>query len=395
MKILHTSDWHLGQKFMGQSRAKEHAGFFAWLVKLIRQEAVDLLIVSGDIFDTQTPPNYALKLYFNLLKELSAFADLTVIIVAGNHDSIATLNAPKALLAKMNIFIVASGEEPDNERIIPIYKDRELQGVVCAVPFLRDRVIRKASVAQRPEAREVALGQGIKSHYYDLYQKAIALCGDLKVPIIATGHLTVVGSRVGDAEREIYIGRDLSLDSEFLGTHFDYMALGHMHTNQKVRLEHVCYSGSPIPLSFLEAKESKWVNMVEFQGEDRQIKSIEIPQFQKLMRLEGGLEFLERSLNEIEDKNSWIELILTDSNPLFANQYLREQAEKLGLTILAIKVNRVYKDLSLDDAEVEGLESLTPLEIFGRRLAQEALDEEEAQLLRLHFKAVLDEVSLR
>ena len=98
MKILHTSDWHIGQKFMGKSRQEEHTAFLSWLYETIQKESIDVLIVAGDIFDTGNPSNYALELYYNFLKELFTLKNLRVIITAGNHDSISTLKASKQLL---------------------------------------------------------------------------------------------------------------------------------------------------------------------------------------------------------------------------------------------------------------------------------------------------------
>ena len=104
MKILHTSDWHLGQNFMGKSRAEEHEAFLFWLLEIIIEKEIEVLLVSGDIFDTGTPPNYALELYYNFLKELSSIKTLiTTIITAGNHDSVSTLKAPKQLLEVLNV----------------------------------------------------------------------------------------------------------------------------------------------------------------------------------------------------------------------------------------------------------------------------------------------------
>ena len=164
MKILHTSDWHLGQSFMGKSREEEHRAFLAWLLELIEKEEISVLIVAGDIFDIGTPPNYALELYYNFLTKLSRSSCENIIITAGNHDSIATLKAPKQLLKALNIHLITSGDE-DEEEIVPIYKQETLEGIVCAVPFLRDYVVRKSLDAQSMSDKENALTQGIKEHY--------------------------------------------------------------------------------------------------------------------------------------------------------------------------------------------------------------------------------------
>lgn len=135
MRILHTSDWHLGQNFMGKSREEEHSSFLSWLIEIIKNQNINLLLVSGDIFDTGTPPNYALELYYNFLKQLSDIKTLnTTIITAGNHDSISTLKAPKQLLEVLNVHVITTGDEDENE-IIEIVQNDSIEAIVCAVHF--------------------------------------------------------------------------------------------------------------------------------------------------------------------------------------------------------------------------------------------------------------------
>lgn len=192
MKIIHTSDWHLGQNFMGKSRLKEHEAFLSWLLKIIEVKQIELLLVSGDIFDTGTPPNYALELYYNFLKQLSHIKTLkTTIITAGNHDSVSTLKAPKQLLEALNVHVVVNGDEDENI-IILIKEDNETKAIVCAVPFLRDSVIRQSFGGETVSDKEKLANDGIKAYYENAYKKAKEL--NSNAPIIAMGHLTTVGS---------------------------------------------------------------------------------------------------------------------------------------------------------------------------------------------------------
>ncbi len=111
LKVLHTSDWHLGQSFMGKSREVEHHTFLTWLLQTIEQEHINVLIVAGDIFDTGTPPNYALERYYNFLTKLAFSSCENIIITAGNHDSIETLKASKQLLKALDIHVISCGDE--------------------------------------------------------------------------------------------------------------------------------------------------------------------------------------------------------------------------------------------------------------------------------------------
>lgn len=395
MKILHTSDWHLGQNFMGKSREEEHLAFFSWLFVQIEEKHIDVLIVAGDIFDTGTPPNYALELYYNFLKKLSTLSLLTTIITAGNHDSIATLKAPKQLLEVLNIYVITSGNKDENQ-LVPIYKNDKLEAVICAVPFLRDGVVRQAISGEQSKDKETLLNSGIRQHYINVYEEALSLAKDKNIPIIATGHLTTVGSRSCDSEREIYIGGTLDIGSDFLGKQFDYVALGHLHTNQEVGVNHVRYSGSPIPLSFSEAKSVKKVNIVTLDNRKVEVVELEIPLHRPLLLLKGDLKKIEDSLAKIEDKTTWIEVQLKDDNPTHANQVIRELAQSLELTLLAVKIDRSEKLLYSKEMKVLSLDELSVTEVFSKRMELEALESDALkEKVVFEFKKMLEKVENR
>ena len=395
MKLLHTSDWHVGQKFMGKSREDEHKAFLSWLCEIIKQENIDVLIVAGDIFDTGNPPNYALELYYNFLKQLFSIPNLYVIITAGNHDSISTLKASKQLLEFMNVHVITSGDIDENE-LISIYKEDKLQGVVCAVPFLRDSVVRRAVSGQTSNEKESSLNTGIKQHYLDVYEEAIKLTSKDNLPIIATGHLTTVGARTSESERDIYIGGTLDIGSDFLGKYFDYVALGHLHINQTVGCNHVRYSGSPIALSFSESNQKKKINIVEFKDNKVEVEEMQIPQHRKLQVLKGNLESIKKELKNIEDKTTWIEIHLNDENPMFANQAIREYAVELELIILAIKIDRSEKKLEAKELKVTSLDELIPSDVFQKRLELEELEDKAfIEELTLNFRQVVEKVQVQ
>ena len=390
MRLLHTSDWHLGQNFMGKSREEEHKAFFKWLIELINRENIDTLIVAGDIFDISSPPNYALELYYNFLKELKNSNCKNIVIIAGNHDSIATLKASRELLKMLNIYVIASGDDSE-DKIIPIKSGNTLEAIICAVPFLRDSVIRKSESFLKHEDKEMALNVALKEYYASIYKEAKAISKD--VPIVATGHFTTVGSKSSESEREIYIGNMLNISSDFLAKRFDYTALGHLHINQQVGESSVYYSGSPIALSFSEAKSKKFVNIVEFNKKVPKVELVEVPRFQNLIRLSGDLESLKEELKEIEDKSSWIEITLKDDNINLATRELFEYAKELNLEILAIKVDKTINPIFAKDMKVSSLNELKPIDIFKKRLEFESLDKGLEDTLIDRFKRVLDEVN--
>ena len=392
MKILHTSDWHLGQSFMGKSREEEHQIFLTWLLQTIEEENVNVLIVAGDIFDTGTPPNYALELYYNFLTKLSLSSCENIIITAGNHDSIATLKAPKQLLKALNIHVIISGDENESE-IVKIYNYDELEGIVCAVPYLRDYVVRQSISAQTMNDKESSLTEGIKEHYNNVYKEALLISDKKDIPIIATGHLTTVGSKTSESEREIYIGGTLDIDSGFLGKHFDYVALGHLHINQKVGCEHVRYCGSPIPLSFSESTSQKKVNIVAFENKTMRVTEVDIPLHRPLLVLRGDVSSILNDFESVDDKSTWIEVHLNDENPFHANQVIREKAEELELILLAVKIDKTEKSAYSEDFDVISLEELNPLEVFEHRMEKDGLEDEAfVKELVVNFKQIVNEV---
>ncbi len=381
MKLLHTSDWHLGQNFMGKSRVEEHEAFLSWLLETIKENNIDVLLVSGDIFDTGTPPNYALELYYNFLKQLSQVNSLnTTIITAGNHDSVSTLKAPKQLLEALNVHVVVNGDEDENIIIPikePLIENATTKAIICAVPFLRDSVIRQSLGGETVSDKEKLANNGIKAYYKKAYNKAKEL--DSNTPIIAMGHLTTVGSRSSESERDIYIGGTLDIGGDYLASMFDYVALGHLHINQtvgSVKGTHVRYSGSPIPLSFSESKNTQKVNLVTIE-EDVKIEELEIPLKRKLQVIKGDLETIKKELKAIEDKTTWIEVHIKDDNPMFANTEIRELATKIELTILAVKIEKSEKQLRAKELKAISLDELSVQEVFEKRLELEEIENKE------------------
>lgn len=382
LRFLHTSDWHLGQNFMGKSRIEEHKAFLSWLLNTINENNIDVLLVSGDIFDTGTPPNYALELYYNFLKQLSQISSLnTTIITAGNHDSVSTLKAPKQLLEALNVHVVVNGDEDENIIIPikePLIENAETKAIVCAVPFLRDSVIRQSLAGETVSDKEKLANNGIKAYYEKSYNKAKEL--DSNIPIIAMGHLTTVGGRTSESERDIYIGGTLDIGGDYLASMFDYVALGHLHINQRVGNEHVRYSGSPIPLSFSESKNTQKVNIVTINNsadENVKVEELEVPLTKKLQVIKGDLETIKKELKAIEDKSTWIEVHIKDDNPMFANTEIRELASKLELTILAVKIEKSEKQLRAKELKAISLDELSVQEVFEKRLDLEEIENSE------------------
>ncbi|MEY8710631.1 exonuclease subunit SbcD [Mangrovibacter phragmitis] len=393
MRILHTSDWHLGQNFYTKSRAPEHAAFLNWLTEMVEQHQVDAVIVAGDIFDTGSPPSYARELYYRFVVQLQA-TGCTLVVLGGNHDSVATLNESRELLGYLNTWVIASTSDTEAPILLPL-RNGEPGAVLCPVPFLRPRDIQISQSGQSGQQKQQALVGAIHHYYQQGYQAACELRGERKLPIIATGHLTTVGASKSDAVREIYIG---TLDA-FPASAFppaDYIALGHIHRPQKVTSsEHIRYCGSPIALSFDETNNTKMVLMVDFsEGKLSTVTPLPVPVTQPLLMLKGSLESIKQQLEAWRDAPStpvtWLDIELTTDQYLHDMQkQLQALTADLPVEIVLLRRSREQREKILANQQKETLSELSTSEVFERRLAQENLDESQASRLRGLFAETL------
>ena len=276
LTLLHTSDWHLGRRLYGKPRYDEFKQFLDWQLQTLREQKVDVLLIAGDIFDTTAPSNQAQNLYYDFLSQVCHTDCRHVIIVAGNHDSASFLEAPKQLLKAFNIHIIGSmTDTPTDEVITLLDKAGQPELIVMAVPYLRDRDVRTVGHGERLDDKERKLAQGIKAHYAQIADIAMAQQAQLKakykrtIPIVATGHLFTVGGQTmeGDGVRDLYVGSLGSIGAEIFHPQIDYVALGHLHIPQVVGGQpHIRYAGSPIAMGFGESRQQKQVHLLRFDA---------------------------------------------------------------------------------------------------------------------------------
>lgn len=405
MRILHTSDWHLGQHFITKSRAAEHLAFINWLLNRICEQQIDAVIVAGDIFDTGAPPSYAREIYNRFVVEMNKLG-CQLVILGGNHDSVSTLNESRELLAYLNTRVVARVENDADDQIIVLNdQDGNPGAILCAIPYIRPRDVVTSQADESGVEKQQALGEAIKNHYASLYTRAEKKRADLSVdiPIIATGHLTAMGVKSSESVRDIYIGSLEAVPSSAFPP-ADYIALGHIHRPQIVaQSEHIRYCGSPIPLSFDELGTQKEVLMVEFSdGALNQITPISVPLFQPMKVIKGDLETIENQLNLLsehqDDKPVWL-CIEVDTQDYLNDlqQRIQVMTADMNVEVLQLRRARSNRQAQIERQEKETLAELTPEEVFERRLAQETFDgeNEEGRLTRIRtrFRSIMEEVS--
>lgn len=388
MRILHTADWHLGARLVERDRLPEHSAFLDWLIDTLRTEKIDALLVSGDIFDAANPPQDAVALYFDFLKRLADLKTVKAVITGGNHDSASHLNAPRELLRRFEVHVF--GHTGDN--IV------DLGGaVIAAVPFLRERDLREAAAGETMAAVHEQVRAAIRAHY----SSQLAACRTIANgrPVIAMGHLTVLGATTSDSERDIHIG-NLGAVGADLFEGFDYTALGHLHRPQKVAgLETIRYSGSPIALSFSEAADAKSVVVIDTQSHSpvriplspndgsRQrnadrgldeliIQILPIPTTRQLIRVTANRTTLATDLAAIPT-DAWAEVtVKLDAPEPDLDRQVRDAAQG------RFEVLKVLADLPLTETRAwqstgPTLSELQPRDVFRELLKEKQIEGEE------------------
>ncbi len=395
MTFLHTADWHIGKKLYGRDRFNEHEAFFKWLVATIKEREVDVLLVAGDVFDTATPSNRSLELYYYTLITASTAGCRHIVVIGGNHDSPSLLNAPRELCAALNIHVVGCSNQPDLEKEVILLKDEdgEVAAIICAVPYLRDRDLRTVTLGESDEEKDRKYIAAITEYYTNVGKIAEKLKKKYRAPVIGMGHLSTVDGKTGEGVRDLYVGNKAHLKASSFPMCFDYLALGHLHVPQMVGgKNHMRYSGSPIQMGFGEAGQGKEVVLFSFDVEKPEITSLPVPIFQPLERVEGDLEQIAEKLKLIarECPKAWVQIAYSGG---MVDGDLREECERLientSLEIRMVVNTATYRQTvsSFDSAEV--LETMDERDVFIKCLeGYEIPEAERAPLISAYEEVV-------
>ena len=297
MKIICTSDWHLGNLFHGNDRLPEHRHFLSWLLARIKEQHPDALLIAGDIFDNGNPSAAAQSAYYEFLADATETCpDMNVVIIAGNHDSASRLEAPRALLTRHKVEIRGNihrswvaNEDGGNwvinydDLMIPINGGDGSQAIVLTVPYLRSDVVQNANYSE-----------GVNTILRELTAKAREKYRDS--PLIMIAHMYAKGADIAksDASEKIVIGGQEEVNMQGWDEHPDYFACGHIHKRQHIwNTDWAHYSGSVLPMSFAEKDYHHGVDMVTIEnGTKPQIEFLEYEPQHKLMFLPEAEEEL-------------------------------------------------------------------------------------------------------
>lgn len=398
MNILHTSDWHLGHQLYGRRRIEEFSAFLAFLGQFVHEKRVETLLIAGDVFDSALPSTRAQEMYYRFLGEVLAPSSPCrhAVVVAGNHDSPAFLDAPHTLLSVMGIHVIGRAKEPEEEVLVLNGSDGEAELIVCAVPFLMERDLYRAAEGEGRDARDRLMAEGIREHYRRAALEAEKIRAGRNIPVVAMGHLFAAGCAASKDVRNVRVGSLGQVDAGVFPEAFDYVALGHLHIAQKVGgQERIRYSGSPLPMSFDEALRSKELRLLETQGKKVKTESVPVPVFRRMESVEGDITAIEERLDELsaQEESIWAEVTYTGADHI-ANLSERVDAHTKGkLEVLRVRTSRLLPSAMDADPMRETLEDMSVEDVFERRLkdAFPTLDTSDRKLeeLRALYKEVL------
>ena len=374
MRILHTSDWHLGKRLFKLDRSPEHDLFLNWLLSTLIEEKIDVLLIAGDIFDTPTPPHQALEVFYNFLHRVSTETKTDTYIIAGNHDSGLLLEAPSRLLSFHRVKVWGKLSNEPGDHWLTITKDKESLDL-CALPFFR-------SYELLPQGEGDAM-EVLKKY---LTHKNVA------PKLLMFHHLAGVFEAAG-SEQVISLSGVDSIPTQEL-ENFDYVALGHIHKPQKVGTK-VYYSGSPIPMRFSETQR-KSVVVIDVKEKVLSHEVRPIPVFRDLFIVKvDETNYLEKlkALTKTTDLTPMVEVQIHLSAPRVGLiDEIKDILHKKGMELLSFMP--FYNAKEDAPKRHEKLFELSPLELFTEFYATKYPDSKELpEDLKSDFVELLDKVT--
>lgn len=401
IKLIHTADWHIGQTFFDYNRKAEHLCFLAWLRNQLREQATDVLLIAGDVFDTPNPSAESQKIFYQFLREITSDnPSLQVVIIAGNHDSAARLEAPDPLLQEMNITVkgvvrrTSEGEIDFQRLIVPLIKDGQVEAWCMVVPYLRQ--------GDYPEAESYPLG--VKAMYDALLQEVLKI-REPNQAIVAMGHLHAAGGIVSEEDRSerTVVGGVECVTPDTFSALIAYTALGHLHRAQQVcGREEVRYAGAPLPMSFAEKNYKQSVTLVEIEASavikierlyfDAPVKLLTIPDEAKPME-DVLQEIAGLPEGEITENSPYLEVKVLITEPEPSLRFRIEEALKDKSVRLA-RLGSVQQGGAVE-AKVfsyEELQKITPMEIARMEFEKQYGGTEMPETMKQLLQSVIQEI---
>lgn len=411
MRIIHTSDWHLGNRLLGHSRQEEFQQFLDWLLEQMKEQRADVLLVSGDIFDTATPGETARQQYCDFLSRADQTGCKYVILTAGNHDSALQLDATNPLLERYHCNLVTRlTHENVATCLIPVAsRDGKEQALVCAVPYLHVRDVALPAALDDEEGRRTAYPRGIAQLYEEVGKLAAAWKQEHPgCPIIGMGHLAVNGIDKTASTHDI-VGTLSTVSADIFPEVFDYTALGHIHRPSMADIRHR-YCGSPLAMGMDEGTYQHNILLMETQGTDYSTIEIPVPAFTQMAQCrcasEKELHDCVQGLLEqyaLHHRPIWLELTYAgaDISMELVRTYLAEALPvDNGHHFYAVKDYGACAGLvcsNTGENADETLQDYSPKTLFERKFSEflaehPEIDTEQQEAVRELFLSLLPEI---
>jgi exonuclease SbcD len=305
MRILHTSDWHLGRLFHGVHLTEEQRYVLGQLIDIIRDVRPDVVVVAGDIYDRAVPPPDAVRLLNDFLSRTVLELGVRVILTAGNHDSPDRLGFGSGIMANQGLHLCTRLERKPRPVIL---EDKHGPVYFYPLPYAEPALVREC------------LGQERVKDHQDAMEAVVGLIKDSRPPDVRSvliAHAFVAGGAVSESERPLSVGGAGTVEAACLEG-FDYVALGHLHRPQRVGAEGVHYSGSPLKYSFSEADQPKCVKLVGLDGEGRSsVETISLTPKHDVRTITGYLDDLIENPEEGPGRNDFLSITLLDTGAIY------------------------------------------------------------------------------
>ena len=381
MRILHTADWHIGHRLYEQPRIEEHRQFLDWLLTTLQENAIDVLLVAGDIFDSALPSSEATDLYYQFLFRLYRETHTHAVITAGNHDSPMRLAAPREFLRMGRIHVVGLASEA--AACVVNLPSENPSVSIAAVPYLSENELSHISFETEPERAE-----RYRERSKAFYRQCVE-CMPPGLPKILMGHLFVHGGQVSDSERNIQIGGATAMQISDFPDDVAYVALGHLHRPHAISGANypVQYAGSPLPLRFNEANYTKKVYLLDVPtAGDVQVEEIEVPIFKELRTVAGNLDEVGLMAMSPEWDGKYIQVQLKLERPeVGISDRIREMFHQRGGDVLTVEIE-LPTQTERQEIPIEDMQQ--PTEIF-EQFYKEKFDEPPDELLMKTFDELL------
>lgn len=387
LRIFHSADWHIGKGLGNIDRTDDFRVFFRDLLAMIAERQPDVLLISGDVFDTSMPANSAQRLYYDFMRSLEGTSVRATIVTAGNHDSQRFLEAPRALLETLRCYV--AGDTVERQTFVLRDDDGAPYLAVAAVPYLREGDVRRGTMDDTDTDRAQRFEAGVRAHYDAVHSLLMDELKGARVPLVAMGHLFVTGSKMKpnsdpvESDGSVYVGTLRNVTADAFGDTWDYVALGHIHHGQEVKAKvPMRYSGSPVALSYSHMTYHHHIVEVTFDETGAMsVEELPVKQPRHFVQVKGTLDELKAGIDQAGATYvmPFVEATLTSDEclPDLSNE-LTTYGETHGVIVTAVRNEALAARYAQINEEAPDLSDLTPDAVFKAYL-RENFDEEVAQ----------------